>query len=51
MLAGSRHSADTMRIKEFLIRNGHPFMYQDVETDRAWRRSSTRSTWAPKRSR
>jgi thioredoxin reductase (NADPH) len=32
-LLGSRHSADTMRIKEFLSRNGQPFSYQDVETD------------------
>jgi thioredoxin reductase (NADPH) len=33
VLLGSRHSADTMRIKEFLGRNGQPFSYQDVETD------------------
>jgi thioredoxin reductase (NADPH) len=33
VLLGSRHSADTMRIKEFLSRNGQPFHYQDVETD------------------
>jgi thioredoxin reductase (NADPH) len=33
VLLGSRHSADTMRIKEFLGRNGQPFTYQDVETD------------------
>ncbi len=33
VLLGSRHSADTMRIKEFLSRNGQPFTYQDVETD------------------
>src|SRR5216684_5541509 len=33
VLLGSRHSADTMRIKEFLSRNGQPFNYQDVETD------------------
>jgi len=33
VLLGSRHSADTMRIKEFLARNGQPFTYQDVETD------------------
>ena len=33
VLVGSRHSADTMRIKEFLSRNGQPFTYQDVETD------------------
>jgi thioredoxin reductase (NADPH) len=33
VLLGSRHSADTMRIREFLSRNGQPFTYQDVETD------------------
>jgi thioredoxin reductase (NADPH) len=33
VLLGSRHSADTMRIKEFLSRNGQPFAYEDVETD------------------
>ena len=33
VLVGSRHSADTMRIKEFLSRNGQPFTYQDVETE------------------
>ena len=30
---GSRHSASTLRIREFLSRNGQPFTYQDVETD------------------
>jgi thioredoxin reductase (NADPH) len=33
MLVGSRHSAGTLRIKEFLTRNGHPFRYLDVEID------------------
>jgi thioredoxin reductase (NADPH) len=33
VLIGSRHSADTLRIKEFLTRNGQPFNYQDVESD------------------
>jgi thioredoxin reductase (NADPH) len=33
VLLGSRHSGSTQRIKEFLTRNGQPFMYQDVETD------------------
>jgi thioredoxin reductase (NADPH) len=33
VLLGSRHSADTMRIQEFLSRNGQPFTYQDVEAD------------------
>jgi thioredoxin reductase (NADPH) len=34
VLLGSHHSAATMRLREFLTRNGHPFTYQDVETDR-----------------
>jgi thioredoxin reductase (NADPH) len=33
VLLGSRHSAGTLRLKEFLTRNGHPFNYQDVETE------------------
>jgi thioredoxin reductase (NADPH) len=33
VLVGSRNSADTLRIKEFLSRNSQPFRYQDVETD------------------
>jgi thioredoxin reductase (NADPH) len=33
VLLGSRHSADTLRIKEFLSRNGQPFTYEDVDTD------------------
>jgi thioredoxin reductase (NADPH) len=33
VLVGSRSSADTMRIKEFLSRNAQPFRYQDVETE------------------
>src|SRR3954470_9043743 len=33
VLVGSRHSASTQHIKEFLTRNGQPFTYQDVETD------------------
>jgi thioredoxin reductase (NADPH) len=30
-LIGSKHSADTLRIKEFLSRNGHPYAYIDLE--------------------
>jgi thioredoxin reductase (NADPH) len=26
-LMGSRHSADTLRLREFLSRNRHPYMY------------------------
>jgi len=33
VLLGSRHSASTLNLKEFLTRNGQPFTYQDVETD------------------
>jgi thioredoxin reductase (NADPH) len=33
VLVGSRNSADTMRIKEFLTRNAQPFRYQDIETE------------------
>jgi thioredoxin reductase (NADPH) len=34
-LIGSSHSADTLRIKEFLTRNGHPYTYIDLERDAA----------------
>ena len=33
VLLGSMHSADTLRIKEFLMRNGHPYAYIDLERD------------------
>ncbi|HEX4354712.1 MAG TPA: FAD-dependent oxidoreductase, partial [Polyangiales bacterium] len=33
VVLGSRHSADTLRIREFLTRNGQPYAYVDVETD------------------
>src|SRR3989442_4576 len=33
VLLGSRHSAGTLRIKEFLARNGHPVSYIDLEQD------------------
>jgi thioredoxin reductase (NADPH) len=33
VLIGSVHSADTLRLKEFLSRNGHPYVYLDVERD------------------
>jgi len=32
-LVGSNHSADTLRIKEFLTRNAHPYAYIDLERD------------------
>jgi thioredoxin reductase (NADPH) len=33
VLVGSIYSADTLRIKEFLTRNGHPYSYIDLERD------------------
>lgn len=33
VLIGSSHSSDTLRIRTFLSRNGHPHTYIDVETD------------------
>jgi thioredoxin reductase (NADPH) len=35
VLIGSAHSAGTLRVKEFLTRNGHPYSYLDVERDPA----------------
>jgi thioredoxin reductase (NADPH) len=32
-LVGSSHSADTLRIKKFFSRNGHPYTYIDLERD------------------
>src|SRR5260221_2114050 len=34
VLIGSTHSLDTLRIKEFLTRNSHPFTYVDLDRDR-----------------
>ena len=49
VLIGSSHSSDTLRLREFLTRNGHPHTYLDIETDptvhddsRAVRNSRTR---------
>jgi thioredoxin reductase (NADPH) len=33
ILLGSRHSAGTLRLREFLGRNGYPYSYSDLETD------------------
>jgi thioredoxin reductase (NADPH) len=33
ILLGSRHSAQTLRLREFLTRNGHPHTYVDLDTD------------------
>src|SRR5215471_6155341 len=35
VLVGSSNSASTLRIKEFLMRNSHPYSYIDVERDPA----------------
>jgi thioredoxin reductase (NADPH) len=37
VVIGSRHSADTLRLREFLSRNGHPFSYIDLDLDDAYR--------------
>ncbi|HUO14318.1 MAG TPA: FAD-dependent oxidoreductase [Verrucomicrobiae bacterium] len=34
-IIGSRHSANTLRLREFLTRNSHPHTYVDLETDTA----------------
>ncbi len=34
ILLGSRHSANTLRLREFLGRNEHPFNYIDLDTDK-----------------
>jgi len=33
VIVGSTHSADTLRLKAFLSRNGYPYTYLDVERD------------------
>ena len=33
VLVGSTNSANTLRIKEFLMRNGHPYSYIDLDRD------------------
>jgi thioredoxin reductase (NADPH) len=35
ILMGSRHSANTLRLREFLTRNDHPYTYIDLDTDDA----------------
>jgi thioredoxin reductase (NADPH) len=34
VLMGSRHSANTLRLREFLTRNAHPYAYIDLDTDK-----------------
>jgi thioredoxin reductase (NADPH) len=33
VLVGSLHSSETLRVKEFLTRNGHPYAYLDLDRD------------------
>ena len=33
VLVGSNHCAGTLRVKEFLTRNGHPYAYVDLDRD------------------
>ncbi len=35
IILGSRHSANTLRLREFLTRNGHPHTYVDLDSDTA----------------
>ncbi len=35
IILGSRHSAATLKLREFLGRNGYPYLYRDLETDTA----------------
>jgi thioredoxin reductase (NADPH) len=34
ILMGSRYSAQTLHLREFLSRNGHPYTYVDLDTDK-----------------
>jgi thioredoxin reductase (NADPH) len=34
ILLGSRHSASTLQLREFLLRNEHPYTYVDLDTDK-----------------
>jgi len=34
VLLGSMHCAATLRVKEFLTRNGHPYQYVDLDTEK-----------------
>jgi thioredoxin reductase (NADPH) len=35
ILLGSRHSANTLRLREFLTRNAHPYTYVDLDMDKS----------------
>ena len=34
IVLGSRHSSNTLRLREFLTRNGHPYTYVDLDNDK-----------------
>jgi thioredoxin reductase (NADPH) len=34
IILGSRHSSNTLRLREFLTRNGHPHTYVDLDSDK-----------------
>jgi thioredoxin reductase (NADPH) len=34
IVLGSRHSSNTLRLREFLTRNGHPHRYVDLDSDK-----------------
>src|ERR1700739_2236646 len=34
IVLGSRHSSNTLRLREFLTRNGHPYSYIDLDSDK-----------------
>ncbi len=36
ILLGSRHSSQTLRLREFLTRNGHPFTFVDLDVDTSY---------------
>lgn len=38
IVLGSRHSADTLRLREFLSRNGYPYNYIDLDADKVAQR-------------
>lgn len=35
IVLGSQHSSNTLRLREFLTRNGHPYSYVDLDNDKA----------------
>jgi thioredoxin reductase (NADPH) len=49
LLIGSVGSAATLRIKQFLTRNGHPFKYLDLNRDADVRHCSIAFTWSRRR--